>query len=85
MGGGIKKVKPIYLYMGKSQASDNKVKPTPEGMILTLKTMLLWWNAEKSRVQHELRPGWKSIHSAISECIADVSAIIENWENNNQE
>ena len=77
MGGAIKKVKFDW--------STGEVKPTPGGMILTLKTMLLWWNAEKSRVKHELRPGWQSIHSAISECIADVSAIIENWENNNQE
>ena len=64
--------------MSKSQAS-NKVKPTPEAMILSISTMLLWWDAERLKVKQGLDPGWKSKYDVISECIADIQALLENW------
>ena len=58
--------------MGKSQA-----------MILSLSTILLWWDAERNEVKQRLDPGWRSRYDAISECIEDVSELLEDWKSNN--
>ena len=71
--------------MEKHHPPEEKVKPTFEAMLMSLSTMLLWWYAEREKVKHDLQPCWHTKCDTISECIADVSAIIENWENNNQE
>ena len=67
----VKKSRSIYE-VGKSQ-----------GMILSLSTMLLWWEAERNEIKQKLDPGWRSRYDAISECIEDVSELLEDWKSNN--
>ena len=65
--------------MENSQAPTEKVKPTVGGMLLSLSTMVLWWDAERVRVKHDLEPGWRSKYNAISECIDDIKALLDSW------